>query len=1274
MNCLASAKPLKNCSAESPRVLLVKHSSVASLLAVFALSSVAPAANPPPKAGTKAGIKATKTFTKAKGQSKKATKDRWVAATPERMAEQAAARAKSKPKEALAAMITLHALAERAPAGLVRHHLHRLGDGKGNLAEQARWLAASLHPQPQQASPPGLISNLAILGPFRDTEGRIKQSDLQEQSGDAWADRDADHSWGIYEVRWRPVITPVTARGVPLDLYIHPRSESCTYVASRITLLQSGSVEIHLAATGAARLIWDGQTLATSEEIHEQAKLDRLGTRVEATAGDHLLAARVCTGSVEDAGRVRLRIAGPHGEEIKFQSSRDLTPFKGKSFEKVRSTTLTEPLTEALALSKKPTFEEALTSAVLRRLGGVDDLRSPRVSGLIDIVAHDEKLSSDRLAMAGWISAFGAARSGWLSQARERALAEGDLETADFTARRLAASRLDAGFVDWARAALLSKPTVDATDMEAGMLRTMAQSGDGNSDGDRRAALAALVALAERGGTIAVWQEVARLARGLDAKLELQARDELARIAPEHFDPSWVRAANALDANTLTRGAAASLESGGLTYGGDLETVGTLLVNAGRDMDARRFLGIASQLAPNISSIQQAFAEALFASGRPEDRALGQSVLERAQMLQPGDARLRAEVALRGKDTQRKKLRDERWLVEPEKLLAYAKATPVRPGEEVDRQVYWLRAVTQHEDQRVSQLIQYGREIVIPPRQQEELYENIPMEGDETELLRARVHRATGEVIFAEEAKSDQGRPMIRWPDLRTGDVVEVVVRSWTSGSIGRRGDPPFYFLDYGGSISTHPLLFNKVVLDLPKERALAVDVLNGRADHVESTEEGDRTITQYIWDKPITLPDEPLAPRPSEIFPTLVVSSFATWEQFRTWYRGAVAGFTNPDDQIRHLAAELTQGKTSREEKIRALFEFVADDIRYVNYISGEWWLPNRPQQLLARRQGDCDDKAILLITLLKAIGIEATEVLIQTRQTAQPSLLLSKKAAVPLFDHGIAYLPARDGAPAMWLDATSPQSRIGPLPSMDARTYALFADEGPAEMVATPRSSPEEHGAEISWDLRLAADGSADLSATEIHRGDHAFFSRIALREQDARAQWVEQNLLAGWLSQAQLTSEVGFRTDLPQGNVSVSYKAHSQALGRIENKDIVVTLSSPITMTSQLAPLTKRTLPIVLPPNLAPSRTGRNVLIRAPKGMRVGALPAGGVAEGGDFGSARLDLEVKEDGHAILLQRSVRFDLDTIPVARYDAWRSWLIQVDALLQRSIRFVPER
>ncbi len=242
-------------------------------------------------------------------------------------------------------------------------------------------------------------------------------------------------------------------------------------------------------------------------------------------------------------------------------------------------------------------------------------------------------------------------------------------------------------------------------------------------------------------------------------------------------------------------------------------------------------------------------------------------------------------------------------------------------------------------------------------------------------------------------------------------------------------------------------------------------------------------TSTRFVWEKPPTVPEEPLAPALSEIVPVIVGSTFKSWADFRAWYAEAVRGFTEPDDEVRRLAAELTKGKTTREEKLSALFNFVADDIRYVNYASGEWWLPNRPQQLLARREGDCDDKAMLLITLLARVGIEAQEVMVQTRDDRQPSLVLAKNVAVPLFDHGIAFLPGPNGG--TYLDATSPQSRLGPLPSMDARAVALQHRLGPAEIVQLPPSSPDDHGSDVTWTITLKPDGSGDLAGEERHVG---------------------------------------------------------------------------------------------------------------------------------------------------------------------------------------------
>ena len=73
-----------------------------------------------------------------------------------------------------------------------------------------------------------------------------------------------------------------------------------------------------------------------------------------------------------------------------------------------------------------------------------------------------------------------------------------------------------------------------------------------------------------------------------------------------------------------------------------------------------------------------------------------------------------------------------------------------------------------------------------------------------------------------------------------------------------------------------------------------------------------------------------------------------------------------------------------------------------------------------------------------------------------------------------------------------------------------------------------------------------------------------------------------------------------------------------------------------------------------------------------MKPGDLPPGGDEAGGEFGRAKLEVALDpKDPRVVVLTRSVTFDLDVIPVAKYEAWRAWLSRVDSLLHRSVRFV---
>jgi len=169
------------------------------------------------------------------------------------------------------------------------------------------------------------------------------------------------------------------------------------------------------------------------------------------------------------------------------------------------------------------------------------------------------------------------------------------------------------------------------------------------------------------------------------------------------------------------------------------------------------------------------------------------------------------------------------------------------------------------------------------------------------------------------------------------------------------------------------------------------------------------------------------------------------------------------------------------------------------------------------------------------------------------------------------------------------------------------------------------------------------------------------------------VEQNLLAGWFPTVEVGKDVEFAGNLAGGAARVRYRAHSAGLARREANELVVPLAQSSTLTSQLAPLVKRTLPVVLPPNSAPSHQTRSIRVLPPAGYRASELAKGGEENGGEFGYAKVDIKLDpQNPKGVLVTRTVVFDLSTIPVEKYAAWRAWLQRVDGLTHRSVRFVP--
>ncbi len=649
---------------------------------------------------------------------------RYTDVTPDAMIDAAKARALTAGAQdhaVLGAIATIVSLSERATDGASEKALAAIA-AQASIAQEVRDEAAltkrAMSPDEGETAgiaadvALGVLTHTAILGPFRDTGGGLVRKEGPEAKGAAPFDPKEDDSWGTVQVAWREVPESYSqAGGTPLDVFIEPRKESCSYIGSRVELAKAGPIVLHLAATGQARLMFDGADVGKNEDSNASMEFDRIAATVEATPGEHVVMAKVCTGALDDDGRVRLRLTGASGWKS------DIQPPKGAiAIGKQAIRTTATPLEHVISGGKKGAGADELLDVILMRtLAGADDAKSPRAPGLLDQLTHLVPDDADRLAMAGWVAPSGANRSGWLHDAAVAAKKTNDDRAHKFAIRRLIAQHLQARMPDWARAEANVALRGD-TDAEAVLTNAIVDEGLG-VESLRLDALRALEAYADAhaDAPTALLQELAKLALSFDAARTYQTRDKLHARGARGLQ--WVEAvARHGTQKDVVSAAGHALRSGSVEDADDVIRIVRAVGSAGAHDEALQFSAIAIAMAPNEDDAWSMLAEqtrgadrekakrVAGALGAPSPEALVDAALRRARELAPGDARYRAQLALaeaglRGKHTVVAPVThdDEKYIVDAKTILA--RRVPVPPQPDVaDRQLHWLRAVVMHDD------------------------------------------------------------------------------------------------------------------------------------------------------------------------------------------------------------------------------------------------------------------------------------------------------------------------------------------------------------------------------------------------------------------------------------------------------------------------------------------------------------------------------------------------------------------------------------------------
>jgi len=220
----------------------------------------------------------------------------------------------------------------------------------------------------------------------------------------------------------------------------------------------------------------------------------------------------------------------------------------------------------------------------------------------------------------------------------------------------------------------------------------------------------------------------------------------------------------------------------------------------------------------------------------------------------------------------------------------------------------------------------------------------------------------------------------------------------------------------------------------------------------------------------------EPSMPEYWTVTQRLLVSTTPTWETLSKWYWNlSEPRLAKTTEKMKEKVYELIKGIDNRDEKIKAIFQFVSQKIRYMGITTEKvapGYEPHDVNITFENRYGVCRDKAALLVAMLKIAGFKAYPVLINNGP--------KKDIEVPnnYFNHAISCVENSDGSYTL-MDSTDENTKdIFPAYLCD-KSYLVAKPDGET-LLTSAIIPPEKNLMVIKTEGVL--DKNGDISAKTI------------------------------------------------------------------------------------------------------------------------------------------------------------------------------------------------
>lgn len=240
---------------------------------------------------------------------------------------------------------------------------------------------------------------------------------------------------------------------------------------------------------------------------------------------------------------------------------------------------------------------------------------------------------------------------------------------------------------------------------------------------------------------------------------------------------------------------------------------------------------------------------------------------------------------------------------------------------------------------------------------------------------------------------------------------------------------------------------------------------------------------------------------------PELKQQQQLNWNEFGRWYWQLASPKLQSDRSIEAKVRDLTAGQADVWSKMRALAAYVQRNVRYVAIEIGMGgYQPHAASETFNNTYGDCKDKAVLLSTMLRQIGVGSFLLLTHTdRGVVTPDFPTMYSFNHEVLAIGVPMSLPGEGSLAIYqhaklgrlliFDPTSSMTPLGMLPAYLQGNRGLLVTADGGEIINFPNQPADTNRLQRTAVLNLSDAGGISGQVKEVRTGFSANEKRAEL-----------------------------------------------------------------------------------------------------------------------------------------------------------------------------------